>query len=129
MEAAPLPRDYEQLQEIDAACDPAKTDHSTTEKTQFTNAEISEAIATTADNFEPPISIIYRPFCYRRPEMSAWSPVQLFLFLLAPILDLLLFHTNLSAQRGKKPWKPLTLLELRRWIAIRLDMALHLSGR
>jgi hypothetical protein len=61
--------------------------------------------------------------------MSTWSPLQLFLYLFQPVLDLLLFHTNTVAQSSENRWKSITQLDLRRWLAVRLEMGLELKER
>ena len=59
--------------------------------------------------------------------MKEWSFLRLFLYLFQPVLELLLFHTNIKGQRTNKTWKPITPLELRRWLACRLEIAFKLS--
>ena len=112
MDTSSQPREYEQLQEI-LTESASKNDYSPPKKSTFTRRQQIAAIDEKERAFQPPITAIWRCFRFRNPEMSGWSPLQLFLWLLAPILDILLFHTNAMAQRQTTNWKPLTILGLR----------------
>jgi hypothetical protein len=126
METSPLPREYEQLQEI-LTESASKNDNPPPMKSAFTRQQQIAAINKKERAFQPPITAIWQPFRFRNPEMSGWSPLQLFLWLLAPVLDILLFHTNAMGQRQETNWKPLTMLGLRQWLAVRLEMGMELS--
>src|ERR1700709_2033979 len=118
----PLPpqnQDYDALQEKYTKSDPPKSGHPATKKTSFPRREQLTAIATPTAIFTLPANTVYRCFSYRDSRMSSWLPVQLFLWLLTPVLDLLLFHTNTKAMMDTKalrPWKPLSILEIRRYL-------------
>lgn len=74
--------------------------------------------------------MIYRPFTLRDESMTSLSPVRLFLFLFQPILDLLLYHTNLTATRDRnrrKRWVTITVVEMRYWLIVKLRMAMNLA--
>ena len=67
---------------------------SKSKKRRFTVLEQKKAIQTPGPDYTPPITPIYRPFQLHHAYMASWEPVQLFLFLLQSILDLLLHHIN-----------------------------------
>ena len=100
---------------------------SKSKKRRFTVLEQKKAIQTPESDYTPPITSIYRPFQLHHAYMASWEPVQLFLFLLQPILDLLLHHTNQTAYTIETNWNALTMVELRQWVAIRLQMAQDLA--
>ena len=71
----------------------------------------------------------YRPFQLHYVYMASWSPVQLFLFLIQSVFDLLLYHINQKAQTIEKSWNTFTMMKLRQWVAIRIQMAQELSKK
>ena len=87
-------------------------------------------IAEPQEAYQAQIHPLYRPFVLRNPLTRSWSPIRLFLALIQPVLDLLQYHTNLTAQRDikcKMAWIRFTISEIRHWIAIRLPLATKLS--
>ena len=113
----------EELETRSGANGPTKA----SKKRTFTIAEQKEEINKPGPAYTPPITPIRRSFELRHPYMASWSPVRLFLFLLQPILELLLHHTNQKAQATEKSWNTLTMMELRQWVAIRVLMAQKLA--
>ena len=71
-------------------------------KRSFIILKQKEAIETSESNYTSSITPDYRPFQLRYIYMTSWSPVQLFLFLIQSILDLLLYHINQKTQIMKK---------------------------
>ena len=94
-------------------------------KKEYTREEQLIEIAKEVPDYRAYIHPVYRPLMLRNPSMQSWSPLQLFLHLAMPILQLLQYHTNIMAQRDPspiKPWKRLTIMEIRYWLAYRLRM-------
>ena len=61
--------------------------------------------------------------------MTSWLFVQLFLFLIQSVLDLLLYHINQMAQTIEKNWNTLNMIKLRQWVAICIQMTQELSKK
>lgn len=122
MSAAPLPRTYERAVEILEACAPAIPPTRPPRTRPYTRDECLAAINTPEVDYQPAIRVLYRGFQLSNGLNLTWSPLRLFLRLISPILDLLVLHTNVVAQRLENTWKPITDLEIRRWLACRLEM-------
>jgi hypothetical protein len=111
--------------------EPAKSTQSSPTKSDLERQQLLIEDQDEVPPFQPPVTVVDRGPQYRDPLMISWSPpIRLFMYLISPVLHLLLIHTNLKAERDhtrKKAWKPLTALEIRRWVAVRLEMARELS--
>ena len=66
-------------------------------KRSFIILKQKKVIKTSEADYTPSITLIYRLFQLHYSYMASWKPVQLFLFLIQSILDLLLHHTNQKA--------------------------------
>ena len=71
-------------------------------KRSFIILKQKEVIETSRPDYTSSITLIYRLFQLHYPYMTSWEPVQLFLFLIQSILNLLLYHTNQKTQTIKK---------------------------
>ena len=96
-------------------------------KSTFSKAQCVEAINAVQPNYTPPILVTERNWSLRNPKQTMWSPLRLFLLMFGPVFDLLLYHTNSAMKRSKPDWKPVTMIELRRWLACRLEIYATLS--
>ena len=122
----PTPKLKNVQEEFETRCN-GNASTNTTKKRTFTIAKQKKEINTPKPAYIPPITPIRRSFELRHPYMASWSPVCLFLFLLQPILELLLHHTNQRAQTSNKRWNTLTMMKLRQWVAIRILIAQNLA--
>jgi hypothetical protein len=87
---------------------------------------VQEQIQARLPYYIPPIEVPYRPFSLSRSSRGSISPVALFLLFFGRVINLLLHHTNIALQ-GQQ-WKgnavkPLLEIEIRRWLACRIEMA------
>ena len=67
---------------------------SKSKKRRFIVLKQKQAIQTSESDYTSSITSIYRSFQLHHAYMASWEFVQLFLFLLQSILDLLLQHIN-----------------------------------
>ena len=117
-----IPRDFDEVTEKRDLQSAPNTTYLPSAKPNYTYQECVAAIQEEQPVFTPSIAPEYREWQLKNPLQLAWSPLRLFLLLISPILELLVFHTNISALRTDSSWKPVTILEIRRWIACRLEM-------
>ena len=73
------------------------------------------------------ITFIHRSFELRHVYMTFWKFVQLFLFLLQSIFDLLFHYINQTIYILKINWNALIMMKLRQWIAIRIQLIQHFA--
>ena len=99
------------------------------DKPVYTHAEMREAIDTWDTAYEPAIVPIQQPFKLLDPHLDKSSPLQLFLAVFAPVLQLLVYHTNVLAKRADPFCDSITEMDIRRWIACRLEMTFYISER
>lgn len=88
-------------------------------------AEWQEQLNRAGPYYEPPIDPTYRQWTLRNPVYQSLSPVRLFLLFFQPVVDLIVYHTNITAKREtatNQSWKQVTDTEIRRWLACRLEM-------
>ena len=133
-----IDKTYEFEQDIDVVAehlDAPNASKPPTNQTAILKVKKAECIAQVnapLPVYIPPGETSYRNWSLRNPEAWSWSAVRLFLLFFSPILVLLVLHTNIAAQReatAQKPWKPVTFIEMRRWVACKLDMVKHLSNK
>ena len=98
-------------------------------KRSFTILKQKEVIETSESDYTSSITLIYRSFQLHYSYMTSWEPVQLFLFLIQSVLNLLLYHTNQKTQTIEKSWNTLTMMKLRQWVAIRIQMTQKISKK
>lgn len=98
-------------------------------KPEYTHAQMREAIDTYNRVYEPAIQPVYQTFKFLDPLVDKSSPIQLFLTVFAPVLQLLVYHTNLAAKRANAFCDDITALDMRRWIACRLEMTFYISEK
>ena len=92
----------------------------------ITELEVRNKINEALPDYTPPIDASYRQWELVDAKLVYSSPVELFLRFFRCILDLLLIHTNIAGQRAstaQNPWHRVTELELRRWVACRLEIS------
>lgn len=92
-----------------------------------TRQQATEYLNAPQEDYTPPITVTYRKWELRTASDALLAPTALFLLFFEPVLDLLTFHTSAAAQRVQTTFKTITDLEMRRYLAIRLDMARNLS--
>ena len=63
-------------------------------KRSFTILEQEEVIETSKSDYTPSITLIYRSFQLHYFYMTSWELVQLFLFLIQSVFNLLFYYTN-----------------------------------
>ena len=124
----PIP-ELETVQEEEETRSDANAPSKRSKKRSFTILEQKEVIETSGPDYTPFITSIYRSFQLYYPYMASWKLVQLFLFLIQSVLNLLLNHTNKKAQTIEKSSNTLTMMELRQRIAIRIQMSQNLSKK
>ena len=95
---------------------------SRSKKRRFTVSKQKKVIQTFESDYTFSVTFIYRSFQLHHAYMTSWKLVQLFLFFLQSILDLLLHHINQKIHIIEINWNALTIMKLRQWIAIRLLM-------
>ena len=99
--SGPIP-ELETVQEEEETRSGANAPFKRSKKRSFIILEQKEAIEASGSDYTPPITPIYRLFQLYYPYMTAWEPVQLFLFLIQSVLNLLLYHTNQKTQTIEK---------------------------
>jgi hypothetical protein len=83
----------------------------------ITASQVQHQINALIPEYTPPVDTEYRFRELGNPTHQSWPPIKLFLLFFPPILDLIVFHTNVHAHRRNKaklPWKVVTELEIRR---------------
>ena len=98
-------------------------------KRSFTILKQKKVIETSKSDYTSFITFIYRSFQLHYSYITFWEPVQLFLFLIQSILNLLFYHTNQKAQIIKKSWNIFTMMKLHQWIVIRVQITQNLSKK
>ena len=94
---------------------------SKSKKRRFIVLKQKKVIQTFEFDYTFFITFIYRSFQLHHACMTSWEFVQLFLFLLQSIFDLLLQHINQKIHTEKINWNALIMMKLRQWIAIRIQ--------
>jgi hypothetical protein len=87
---------------------------------------IEEHLQAGLPQYIPPVEVLYRSFELVDQSRGSLSPVELFLLFFGPVVLLLLHHTNIAIQGQQwkgRPIRQLVEVEIRRWIAIRIEMA------
>ena len=100
---------------------------SKSKKRRFTVLKQKKVIQTSESDYTFSITFIYRSFQLHHAYMTSWKFVQLFLFLLQSIFDLLFHHINQKIHIIEINWNALTMMKLRQWIAIRILMIQNLA--
>ena len=95
---------------------------SKSKKRRFIVLKQKKVIQTSEFDYTSSITSIYRSFQLCHACMTFWKFVQLFLFFLQSIFDLLFQHINQKTRTEKINWNALTMMKLRQWIAIRIQM-------
>lgn len=106
---------------LDASIDPILT----ARVADITEAQAEEYISRGPPRYLPPVEVVYRQFSLKHENPGSLSPVDLFLLFFGPVLDLLLFHTNVATHCKlwkKKAIRPIAMIELKRWVACRIDL-------
>ena len=120
-------RDLGEVQDrLDAVFDDAsKPTNSRKRKRDYTTKDLRNAINTTLNDYTPPIIPPVKNWAVTDQSYLSYSPVQLFLLLCWCVLEILLHYTNLAIERNTNPsraYQPVTMIEIRRWIACRLSI-------
>jgi hypothetical protein len=92
----------------------------------ITEESAREQIDAVVPCYRPPVDVPYRPFGLKSTVYSSLSPSALFLLFFGRLLDLLLYHTNIAIQGqlwNGHPIRPILEIEMKRWLACRIDMA------
>ena len=100
---------------------------SKSKKRRFIVLKQKKVIQTFESDYTFSITFIYRSFQLHHVCMTFWKFVQLFLFLLQSILDLLFQHINQKTHTEKINWNALTMMKLRQWVAIRIQTTQNLA--
>jgi hypothetical protein len=98
---------------------------------KLTRSDVEQYMQLPGQPYTPPVTPEYRRWGLRTATDASLSPVALFLRFFGPIL-LLLRETNITARaatQAPQTWKDVTETEIRRWLAVRLDMVKNLSFR
>ena len=95
---------------------------SKSKKRRFNVLKQKKIIQTFEFDYTFFITFIYRSFQLHHAYMTFWKFVQLFLFLLQSIFDLLFQHINQTIHILKINWNALIMMKLRQWVAIRFQM-------
>ena len=123
------PRPLEVAQQEDLARESRESEEPPSLETTFTRQQHRDQIDTHPGAFTPPVAPRYRCFSLHNPSQWTWTPLQLFLAVFQPILDLLVLHTNIAARRKIHNFTTITPLEMRLWIACRLEMTFKISEK
>ena len=94
--SGPIP-ELETVQEEKETRSDANAPFKRSKKQSFIILEQKKAIETLESDYIPSITLIYRSFQLYYSYMTSWEPVQLFLFFIQSILNLLFYHTNQKA--------------------------------
>ena len=100
---------------------------SKSKKRRFIVLKQKKVIQTSESDYTSFITSIYRSFQLHHAYMTFWKFVQLFLFLLQSIFDLLFHHINQTIYTLEINWNALTMMKLRQWVAIRILMTQNLA--
>ena len=111
------------------ASGPTKSTNKKSNISDVERARQEEAIREPQPDYVPRIHPTYEPYQLIESAHRSLSPIELFLLIFAPILHLLILHTNAKATRAIPGFKPITILEMRCWIAVRLDMTTEISEK
>ena len=102
---------------------------SKSKKRRFIVLKQKKVIQTFESNYTFSITFIYRLIQLHHAYMTSWKFVQLFLFLLQSIFDLLFQHINQTTHILEINWNTLIMMKLRQWIAIRLQIIQNLAKK
>ena len=105
--------------------DALKDTNSLKRKRNYTTTELQDTIKAKPEEYSPPLIPQTRSWGVTNQEYLSYSPIRLFLLLFQPVFEILLYHTNLAIQHNNNPSKacqPIQSIELRRWIACRLEI-------
>ena len=91
-------------------------------KRRFIVLKQKKIIQTLKFDYTSFITFIYRSFQLHHVYMTSWKFVQLFLFFLQSIFDLLFYHINQTIYILKINWNAFIMMKLRQWIVIRILM-------
>ena len=125
-------QDYDKVaQNLDVSSASINTLHSkAVQRVSF--AQCEEQLQRVLPEYTLPVRVSQRRWQFIDPKYKTWSPVRLFLLFFQPVLELLLFHTNIKAHRKQDPkqaWKDVTTSDLKRRLAIRVELADHKCHR
>lgn len=86
---------------------------------------VNEWANSPVSTWRTPLDTRYRAWDTNPPEAWKWSPIHLFLKMFSPILAIFVEQTNLAAlsdKQRKKKWKLITEVEMRWWVACKIQM-------
>ena len=100
---------------------------SKSKKRRFIVLKQKQTIQTFEVDYTFFITFIYRSFQLHHVYMTSWKFVQMFLFFLQSIFDLLFHHINQKIHIIETNWNALIMMKLHQWIAIRIFMIQNLT--
>lgn len=118
-------QDYDKVVQMLGASTKPKRVTRTKSRPQPTKPQCREHLQGPVPFYKPPIDASYRQWELKDSKLQSLSPVRLLLLFFQPILDLLVYHTNMNAQcdsTRKEAWQDVTDTEIRRWLACRLEI-------
>lgn len=110
-------QDYDKVVQMLGVSTKPKRVTRTKSRPQPTKSQCREHLQGPVPFYKPPIDTSYRQWELKDSSLQSLSPVCLFLLFFQPILELLVYHTNIAANRAStlaQPWRDLTDAEVRR---------------